>query len=451
MKAVLFATGPAAGAAREITALSGHLGPQSVRVVAPASSAGELRADLPEIKIHAVRFAAGPLLILRLWAFLGWSPAEIYCLSPGGGQRLLKLTAYALRGRVVFVRPEGRARLGLFSFVWISLSRLWARENGALLIGSAGPATLARLEEDLRKRRPGASIRVLRDPSIGEFFRVAAEWRRYRYLSIPWTGEGHNFLKVAAWLLPCGRREIYNEQGDSFSVRRVSVLLRHVWWRASLLWLRLLKLPPGVTVLGSASGYYLKDILADLRRRHPGEPVHGLLPPRLVNPAGGLFDSVTVLRPLAWSTWGALLGRSLGRDRTGWYVIPCTNEGFYGMKLMGAMLPMGRREIYNENHDGCPLRNWRMIGRHIHWRLRHRLFYQALTELHGRSWLSHILHLLVYPVRLLAGAVLLVSVRLRTATRRGQHPTAAADAPRLDTVSKASTPQPEEVFDTAER
>jgi len=140
----------------------------------------------------------------------------------------MKVLAYALRGSVVFVRPAGRTTLGLLAFIWFTLSRLWARENGALLVGSASPATLERLAADLRQRRPDATVEVLEDPGLLDLARVVLNWRRYRYLSIPWTGEGNNLLKAVAWLLPCGYREIYNEAGDSFSMRRTGILFAHV-------------------------------------------------------------------------------------------------------------------------------------------------------------------------------------------------------------------------------
>ncbi len=470
MKTVFFATGGVSEAAREIAELSGGLTAGSLRVVAPAALAKELRAATgAEILVY--RPSAIPLLLLRLWAFLRWEAAEVVCLSPGPSYRTLKLVAYGLRGRVEFIRPDrrrtrrglvevtnlrgrvkfirpdrGRVRLGLGAFLWVCASRLWARENGVVLVGSASPETLARLEGDLRRRRPGSPIYVLGKLSVAEFARLALQWRRFRYLSIPWTAEGHNLLKLAAWLLPCGRREIANEHGDSFSVRRVGVMARHVWWRLVdgwwRLWRRLWKLPPGVTVLGSASSYYLKDIVADLRRRHPGEPICGLLPQRLVIPAGALFDSVIPLGPFSPATWSALLRRCLGRARAGWYVIPCTNEGFRWIKLTCWLLPCGRREIYNENHDGFLLRSWAVVARHVVWRLRPRLFYQAVTERGGRLWPLHVIHLIVYPFRLLAGAGLLAVVRLRSLWLRP--PVTAATPQRQPLPPAAFEPQAEE-------
>jgi hypothetical protein len=360
----------------------------------------------------------------------------------------MKLAAYGIRGKVVFVRENGRAPLGLWQFVSFTLTKM--RGNRALLIGAAAAETLLRLEADLRQRRPHVPVHVLR-PSLFEFLKVARHWKNYRYVSIPWTREGHNVLKLAAWLLPCGRREIYNEAGDSFSVRLVGTLAAHVgrramertialwngvrfvawrtgdalraawnglcyaaWWsgdRALAAWYHMLAIRPGVTVIGSASGYYMKDIVAELRRKHPGEPIYGLLPARLVGPTGKLFDAVIPLAALS------ILGHALGRKRTGYLAIPCTNEGYNRYKLLGALLPLGRRVIYNENHDGYSVRSGSMLVEHGFWRLRHRLFYQALTERRGRSRLVVAMHLLLYPFRLMAGAAVLAGIRLRAKSK----------------------------------
>ncbi len=168
----------------------------------------------------------------------------------------------------------------------------------------------------------------------------------------------------------------------------------------------------------------------------------------MIKPAGALFDSFTVLRFGSLRTWTELARRAFGHDRTGWYVIPFTNEGFYAMKILGALLPMGRREIYNENHDGFLLRSPRMLFRHLHWRIYHRLFYQALTERGGRSLAVHIFHLLAYPVRLLRGALLLSAVRIRSLW---QGPATVPEPRTAKIPALAARARTEEVFDAAER
>jgi hypothetical protein len=501
MKAVLFATGPMDHAAAEAGALRQRLGPDAVQVVA---APGEAKAFLHAASVlppagDVSVLEAGPLVVFKIWMAVGLSSTEVFCLSHqqahGKAHRFLKLLAYAVRGRVVFVRRDGRAPLGLWAFLSVTLSRLWARENGALLVGSASAATLRRLEADLRQRRPGSAVHVLENPSLVDFLRVIRHWRLYCYLSIPWTGEGHNVLKLFAWLLPCGHREIYNEVGDSFSVRLAGTLLAHIgrrmrervvaiwngvryaiwwcgdrvkaawngvryaswwtgdtllstWYRMVALWHSLFVLPPGVTVIGSASGYYLKAIVADLRRKHPGEPIYGVLPARLVKPAGPLFDAVIPMRP------SAILGHAFGPNRTGWSAIPCTNEGYNRFKLLGCLLPLGRRKIYNENGDGYPVRSGRMLVTHGFWRLRHRLFYQAFTERRGRPWPVLAMHLFLYPFRLVAGAGLLILVRLRAKHGRAKSPTrndSMITDSGLKAATKAAVASTNQVLDPAER
>jgi len=499
MKAVLFATGPLDHAAAEAGALRQRLGPDAVRVVAaPGEAAAFLHAASfrPPASDVAV-LEAGPLVVFKIWMAVGLSSTEVFCLSHhqahGKAHRFLKLMAYAVRGRVIFVRPDGRAPLGLWAFLWVTLGRLWARENGALLVGSASPATLRRLEADLRQRRPGSAVHVLENPSLRDFLRLARNWRLYCYLSIPWTGEGHNALKLFAWLLPCGRREIYNEVGDSFSVRLAGTLLAHIgrrirdsvvavwngiryaywwagdklraawnairyacWWTGDTLlaaWYKLVAIPPGVTVIGSASGYYLQGIVADLRRKNPSGPIYGVLPARLVAPAGPLFDAVIPMRPLA------ILRHAFGKNRTGWSAIPCTNEGYNRYKLLACIIPLGHRKIYNENGDGYPVRNGRTLVAHGLWRLKHRLFYQAFTERRGRSWPVLAMHLALYPFRLLAGAGVLLLVRLRAKRRPAIIPTRTDPdsnapnlaAPAFNAAAKTAVASTSQMLDPAER
>ena len=328
---------------------------------------------------------------------------------------------------------------------------------------------------DLRRRYPGApihgllparllapaahlfdSVTVLHAGSTATYLALLARAfgpRRSGYLAVPCTGEGYGLLKVLFWLLPLGRREFHNENNDFYSARDVPVLLRHIWWRLRTalrnlpnLWWRLhdwlTRRPHRVTVLGSASGLYLKTIVADLRRRYPGAPLHGLLPACLLAPATRLFDSHTPLRMFSARCWRDLLSLALGRRRSGHLVIPCTNEGYTHIKLLGFCLPLGLREIYNENGDAYLPRHLRMLWRHLSWRLEHRIFYQALTARRRRPWLLHLVHLLLYPLRLAAGAALLLWVlhKSRWGSQRvsGQRTTPEQGASSEDVLALAN-------------
>ena len=265
---------------------------------------------------------------------------------------------------------------------------------------------------------------------------LLAAWNGIRY-ACWWTSEKF----VAAW------------NGIRYACWWTGDLLLACWYKLTVLWHDLLAIPPGVTVIGSASGYYLRAIVADLRRKNPGAPVYGLLPERLVAPAGPLFDAVIPIRPLA------ILRHAFGKNRTGWCAIPCTNEGYNRYKLLLWLLPLGHRKIYNENGDGYQVRNLRMLGAHGFWRLKHRLFYQAFTERRGRPWPVLAMHLLLYPFRLVAGAGLLLFVRLRAKSRPATIPTRtdpdraapALNDSGLNAAAKAAVASSNQVLDPAER
>ena len=436
----------------------------------------DLRRRYPGVPVHALLRARGeglqvetsvPLSVRNLLACCRRRPRLGTLVIPctGEGQHTLKLLACLLPlGYREIYNENGdfcsarelhvlmRHCWWRMRDAWWGMRDAWWRLNRALrtvpnrvtVLGAASPSRLAAIVADLRRRRPGAPCHGFLPPSLSAEARLfdsatilrASSLETYRailscafgrkrsgYLVVPFTGEGYRLLKVVFWLLPLGWREFHNENGDFCRARDLGALLGHLNRRLGD-WLT--RRPPRVTVLGSASGLYLKTMVADIRRRYPGAPVHGLLPGRLVVPVAHLFDSYTVLRPLSARFWRDLVTRcmevfwrdlitgSMGRRRCAHFVIPCTNEGYTSLKLLGFGLPLRLREIYNENGDAYLPREVRMLLRHTLWRLRHRIFWQALTERHGRLWLLHAAHLLLYPFRLAAGAMLLAGVRLRT-------------------------------------
>lgn len=444
MKAVLFVTGEVGGAVEALGRVRSGLTSANLRVLVRVEQREELVRVSGLLPQQILGFtAAGWLWVwLRLFWFLGVSrQVQVICLA-AGHSRALKLLAFALRGRVTFTLPAGEeVSLSLPRFLWLTWKTFGRRPGDICLLGTAEPKQLERIVADLRKRYPGRAIHALLSAqanglpadsaaglTAGTLLAACRRQPRFAILVIPCTGNGLRRLKLLAWCLPLGSREIYNENNDSYSARDGDVLLRHLWWRLAtalrnLHWRLsdwLTRRPNRVTVLGSASGLYLKTIVADLRGRYPGAPVHGLLPVHLVGPAAHLFDSYTPLRVFSPGCWRDLLSLSLGRNRSGHLVIPCTNEGYTHIKVLGFWLPLGLREIYNENGDAYLARRLRVLWRHFSWRLGHRIFYQALTVRRQRPWLLHLAHLLLYPLRLAAGAALWVGVlwRSRQGSRR---------------------------------
>jgi len=359
---------------------------------------------------------------------------------------------------------------------WLGATVLWRRVSsrafwfdippGVTVLGAASPGRLAAIVRDVRRRHLACCHGLLpKDllPLAGLFDSVTplalaspATWRallalalgghRAGYLVLPYTGEGYRLMKVVVALLPLGRREIYNENNDVYPARDLGLLFRHFRWRfrdalqeRARRWRDWATLPPNrVTVVGSASGLYLKLIAAGLRRMHPGAPVHALLPGSLVVPAAHLFDSYTVLDVLSIRFWLKILSLSVGPRRSGYLVVPCTNEGYAALKLLGFCLPLGRRRICNENGDSCLVRQFRMTARHIGWRLHPRIFYQVWSERRRRPWPLHLLHLLLYPFRLLAGAAVLLLVRWRGRPCDYRAPQPVEESPETEDALSAS-------------
>lgn len=522
------------------------------------------------LHIEKISAARAPFVWLRLMRFLGFGRGRVF-FEAAAHSGVAKLVAFALRGRVSFLQP-GRApvTLSLAAFLWVAFKSIGRRPGPVCLVGGAGRESLERILADLRLRYPDTPVYALVTDEARELpadmvapltarnvITAVRQPPRFGTVIFASTGEGHFWLKLLAFSLPLGYREIYNENGDHAAAREIGPLLRHIWWRLCSVpervtvlgaapterlaeivaaqrtrhprasfhgllpksavscswlfdsvtvleacctgagsalwscafgrrrsgylvmpltgegqsWLKLLfwflplgrrefhnehgnfcrardlgalsghlwrraaafftRRPQRVTVLGSASGLYLKTIVADVRVRYPGAPIHALLLPQFVVPVAHLFDSYTVLRPTSAAFWREVLHLSVGRRRSGHFVIPATKEGYsYNLlKLTCIWLPFGLRIVYNENADAYLPRNARMLVRHTFWRLRHRILYQALTELHGRFLLLHLVHLVAYPVRLLMGAVLLASVRVRTlaAERRPVPATAATE------------------------
>jgi hypothetical protein len=136
--------------------------------------------------------------------------------------------------------------------------------------------------------------------------------------------------------------------------------------------------------------------------------------------------------------WLKILSLWVGPRRSGYLVVPCTNEGYAGLKLLGFCLPVGRRRIYNENGDSCLVRQFRMMARHIGWRLHHRIFYQVWSERRRRPWPLHLLHLFLYPFRLLAGAAVLLLVRWRGRPCDYRAPAPVEESPETEDALSAS-------------
>ncbi|MCZ6490973.1 MAG: hypothetical protein O7A06_10635 [Acidobacteria bacterium] len=445
MKVVYFATGTPAEVSADLKRLSFNRNGASLRVVLGASLAGQLGefASLRPEQTLFYQAHSAPVLWLRLMKFLGLSPnAEVICLSSRQRFRFLKFMALTLRGKVTFSANNGTLvsfSLGELLRIWGGLLWAWIQQipipqGPVCIIGSASPSRLSAIVASARQRFPEARIHgvlpsasgvsptelfdsfvLLRCHALLAYFRLLPRCigkRRFQRVILACTNEQASGLKWLAWWLPLWNLEIYNENIDAFHARNLRLLVRHWLWRKrNNRELHRQTLPVGV--MGSASAFYLKKIIPRLRTRYPAAKLHGFLPSSLAGPAAGLFDSVTILRPgilgVFLQTWR--LGKTRG-DFQCW-IIPCTNEPYLRMKLLACLLPLSRRQIYNEQADGFPARDVRTLYRHFLWRLRDRLSFQIVAGTAGRSMPLRLLHLGFFSLRLLSGAELLLRTRLR--------------------------------------
>ncbi len=324
------------------------------------------------------------------------------------------------------------------------------------VIGSASIPSLAKIVPQVRARFPEArlhgllpetpdgagqglfdSVTILKPGlwSAIQHYRAIAR-QEFQCWIVPCTDEDRAALKWLAWLLPVWSVEAYNEHLDAFPARNLYLLAGHAVWRMRQQRDRRRRALP-IGVVGSASAYYLKKIVPVVRENFPGAKLHGLLPERLEGPARGLFDSVTILKPGFWSAlrqWW----RESRPPFQGW-VIPCTDEPYDGMKLAAFLLPFGPRHIYNELADGFPARKIGTLGRHFLWRFRDQLSFQIFSGAAGRNTPLRAIHLAIFALRLGAGAVLLMKVRVVAGLRqrfagRSFPGSSRANAPRVDLI-----------------
>ena len=428
----------------------------SLRVVVPARHAAELEslALIPKHILLRYDAISAAWLWARLMIFLGLSGEnEVIVFSPPGQSRWLKLLALALRGRVSFSAGEGNcvpfSLVGVLRAGW---RQRFAAHGPICLIAAASTGSLQKILADVRRRYPEAPVHGVLPVSLAQsdfplgsvigsikgldsldevqrwrlqaYARIARRCfgrQRFRRIILPWTNEKASELRgMTWWFLPLWRVEIYNENLDAFGGRNPARLVRHGVWRIRRRWERrrldreafLRTLPVGV--MGSASSFYIEKILRVLREKQPQAEIHGLLPESLVVPAAGLFDSTEVLRGGFFAQWLAAWRFLRRRREYQCWVIPCTNEPYSSMKLLGFLLPLSRRLIYNELADGFAARRVRTLYRHYVWRLRDHLSYQIVAAAAGSNRVARLGHLVLYSGRLLAGAGVLWQARLRS-------------------------------------
>ena len=262
-KLVYFATGSPAEVAADFGRLQLAGNGTRLRVVAPSRTAGALRqlGLIRPQELIPYQPALAPFLWLRLLAFLGFSRrCVVVCLSARQRFRFLKFLALTLRGRVLF-SPTAGERIPLspldLAGIWLRQTldaREERRKNFPIgVIGSASGFYLEKIIPVLRKRYPGAPLHGLLLPqgaasaahlfdsvqflepgwagALRQGFRLLRSRKTYQRWVVPCTNEPYRSLKLLAFVWPLSRRQIYNELGDGFPVRKVSTLWWHFRWR----------------------------------------------------------------------------------------------------------------------------------------------------------------------------------------------------------------------------
>jgi hypothetical protein len=262
-KLVYFATGSPAEVAADFRRLQLAGNGTGLRVVAPSRTAEALRQQGLFRREELVSYwpLSAPFLWLRLLAFLGFSRRTVVvCLSARQRFRFLKFLALTLRGRVLF-SPTGGERVPLspldLAGIWLR-QRLDAREESRRdfpigVVGSASGYYLGKIVPVLRRHYPGAplhglllpqgaacvahlfdSVQLVRPGWVGsscQWLQLLRSRKAYQRWVVPCTNEPYRSLKLLAFVWPLSRRQIYNELGDGFPVRKLSTLWGHLRWR----------------------------------------------------------------------------------------------------------------------------------------------------------------------------------------------------------------------------
>ena len=404
-KIIYFATGNPASVADDLRAHFPNRDAASLRVVVPAPQASALLdcSSIPPACLIRFHSQLAPWIWLRLIWFAGiFSQTEIICWTTQHQHRFLKLFAFSLCGRVTFAQESGfRSSHSLVHLIWLEIRTALFPKWPVLIVGIASPPLIRNILADLRRSQPRAEFHgLLADPardfaadfdfaipmnasSMGAFFQALRFGLRFPFstVAVPWDGNGHLALKCLLWLLPVWRLYVYNENLDVSSARNPVFLLRHFAWRIEKWrerqWLRIekwrerrreirRKLPVGIVV--SSSPDYLPKILASVRACYPGVKLHALAPVELTTALKSHFDSFTTLPPGFRGFSMALTFSLRSRGRFKAWIVPFTNESYPWLKLMAFLLPLQKRQIFNELGDGFAARNPFFLLSHFYWR-----------------------------------------------------------------------------------
>ncbi|OFW15287.1 MAG: hypothetical protein A3H27_07485 [Acidobacteria bacterium RIFCSPLOWO2_02_FULL_59_13] len=171
----------------------------------------------------------------------------------------------------------------------------------------------------------------------------------------------HRLLKLLALLLR-GRISFPNDDGTQTRLNLFQLCRTR--------FRQLIAAEGPIGVVGSASAPVLANVVAAVRQRYPGVPLHALLPAPLAGTSAELFDSVEPLASPLGLAYLRLLPHCFGKRRFRRLIVLWTHQGHLALKCVAWWLPLWRVEVYNEQADAFSGRNVRLLLRHWLWRSR---------------------------------------------------------------------------------
>ena len=171
----------------------------------------------------------------------------------------------------------------------------------------------------------------------------------------------HRLLKLLALLLR-GRISFPNDDGTQTRLNLFQLCRTR--------FRQLIAAEGPIGVVGSASAPVLANVVAAVRQRYPGVPLHALLPAPLAGTSAELFDSVEPLASPLGLAYLRLLPHCFGKRRFRRLIVLWTHQGHLALKCVAWWLPLWRVEVYNEQNDAFSGRNLRLILCHWLWRYR---------------------------------------------------------------------------------
>ena len=254
-----------------------------------------------------------------------------------------------------------------------------------VFIAAGAPDTAVAELQRLQLSQPGAVLRVVSPPETAAEIERLAESRPgelllFRPRSLPFL-----WVKLSVFLVCSFRSEVIclKAPGRFAALKLLAVMLpgRLSFADGALAprecsrWQLVRSALAGkgpICVVASASPARLEQIVADLRSRYAGAPLHGLIPLGFDVQVSQLFDSCERIGSQWLANYLKLFRRCFGLRRFRLLVLPWTQEKWFALRMRVWLLPRWRVEVYNDNLDAFSGRNLFALARHGYWLMQQR-------------------------------------------------------------------------------